>query len=800
MLNDLRVAARALRLAPRFVAVAFPLLTVGLAACMTVLAVVDPILLRRLPVTRGDRLVAIAESTRASARPGAVAFQHYHEWRTRTDLFVALGAIGSSPLERVDASGPESITAFEATSELLAVLGIAPALGRPLIPADELPGAERVGLMSDAYWRRYFASDPTVIDRVVVFGKQNVRIVGVLPPDFEYPIGAKQPTQMLLSVQLQEIERALTSPGRVQRWHVVGRLQDRITLELAAAELQRTTTKLWTDYPAFGRDRRLWVLQLSDFLFGSVRPWMLALLASIGTLLAMVIANVANLLLARGLERRQEIATRISLGASRLQIIRPQIAESLLISIPALGAALLIANWATQIVKQSLPMTIPRASAIGIDWRVLGIMAVITLLATLICGLAPILCGDPGRVALMKGRVTTSVGTRRVAHLLLGAEAALAVTLMIGSALFVASFVRLLSIDLGLVSKGIFTFRAEVPAFAGTPAELRQAALRHFDTILQRIQSMPTVDAVAIAQGGVPFVGGTSRYTATIPGNARPFEGEDAAEGHYVSPGYFHLLGIRLLRGRLIDERDTTNAPPIVILNEEAVRRYFGTQEPLGASIKIGTGVSTVVGVIGNIRKAGPEDKIRPQVYWPFAQRASSSADVVVRSTATPAAVRTSLASLAPLLRGGETPAVVKLDDVLAKLTAERRFNTALTTAVGVLTLMTMLVGVYSVITAIATQRTRDIAVRLVLGAQRRHIARLVVGETVSVVARGSIIGIGLAWVLSRLVAAALFQVRPQELQVYAAAVATVFVISLLGAIVPAVRTARTEPVAALRT
>ena len=804
MIDDLRQAIRMCRTAPGFAALAILLLTLGTASLTTVLSVVDPILLRRLPFDRADRLLTIAESQKESATPGLVAYPNFLEWRKRDDLFTAAGAsfLTSARLQGQADAEADAVAAVQASAGLLEALGLAPALGRTFTAADELAGAERVAILSDGLWRRRFGADPSIVGRSVTINNRPVQIVGVLPARFDYPVGREKPTEILLSPDLQPDERTLNSHGRINRWSVVARTRDGVTTERARAEIDALTQALWVQSGSLGRDRRTWVLSLSDSLFGRVRPWMLALLTAAGLLLLMATVNVANLLLARALQRQGDIAVRLALGATRWRIVRSLAVESLLLVGIATAAGLFLASWATTIVRASLPALIPRADRIGLDLRVFAMSAACAVLASLAFGLLP--AWRTTRPVLSQvladgARSSMAPGRRSLANGLMVGQIALAATLLVGAALFLGSFVRVMNVDLGLDREGVLSFQARVPASSGSVAERIAGAHRAVEDILDRVRSMPGVTSAALLQNGLPMSGGGARYSVEVVGRDGMFGGDDTASGHFVTPDYFKTLRIALLRGRAFDSTDRLESPRVAILNEEAARRYFSGRDPVGEKVRTGPGENTVVGIVANVRLGGPEDHIRPEVYWPFAQGSSTAADVVARVAGSPAGAIAALAGLAPLLYDGKPPVVKTLDESFARLTAERRFNSALMTTLGALALLIAAIGVYGMMAAVSVQRTQEIAVRMALGATPAAIRGMLLRQAGLLVACGSGIGAVLAWMLSRLVAAALFAIEPHDAVVFTAAIALTLIAGIAAGLMPALRASRLDPIAALR-
>jgi len=402
--------------------------------------------------------------------------------------------------------------------------------------------------------------------------------------------------------------------------------------------------------------------------------------------------------------------------------------------------------------------------------------------ASLIFGLAPAWRASRPALSAVLGdgaRGSMAPGRRRLADALVVGEVALASTLLVGTALFLGSFIRVMNVDLGIDREGVLNFQARLPRTTGTSAERLATAHQAIGGILDRVRAMPGVVSAAALQNGLPMSGGRARYSVEVAGRPSPFEGDDLADGHFVTPDYFRTLRITLLQGRTFTQDDRAASPRVVILNAEAARRYFGGRDPIGAKVSTGPGENTVIGIVATVRLTGPEGPARPEVYWPFAQGSSTFSETVARVAADPAATIAALPSLAPLLLDGKPPVVKTLDESFARLTAERRFNSTLMVALGALALLIAAIGVYGMMAAVSVQRTPEIAVRVALGATPAAIRGMLLRHAGALVVCGSGIGLLLAWMLSRFVAAALFGVQPHDGVVYAAAIGVTVLVAV---------------------
>ena len=663
---------------------------------------------------------------------------------------------------------------------------------------------------------RQFGADPNVIGKTLqstaalIYGVPlpvatgTWTIVGVMPRGFKSPVSGRQ-TDVWVPFVVPENQRSRDG-SRSAPLVVTGRLGGSVSLEQADAQIRTITASLAEAYPAWFEGVVGAVRTLHDATVGDVRAWMLLLLGAVGVVLLITCMNVASLMVARTMARTREIETRAALGASRWRIARGLIVESLVLATAGTLLGLIVAFAGIGVLRGALPEALPRISEIALDLRVLGITAITSIATGLLFGLGPaLLLSRPGRANSLRAGSRATAGGTRLRSALVVSELALAVVLTIGAGLFLSSFVRVANVDIGLDPRNVLTmplwpkFDSSKPDW-GTPAMARVTAA--VPDIVDRINRQPGVVAAAFIAGNLPFTGYSARFVVRVPERQQPFEGRDRVDVRYVTPGYARAVGTRLLRGRYLEPGDTNGSAPVVVLNEEAVARYLGGREPLGATITIERNVqqATIVGVVGNVRLGGPESAVRPEAYLPAAQGGFVGGALAVRVADDPAAyagaVREAIWSSFPEI---SEPEATTMESVLAGLVAQRRFSMLIVGLFGGLALAIASAGLYGVMAYLVTNRTWEIGVRLALGATPGQVMKAVLSRGAMHSAAGVAIGVTAAWWLASLVEPFLFQVRAHDPVVYAAAVALLAVSSVAAAFVPARRAARVNPVIALR-
>jgi putative ABC transport system permease protein len=805
-------AVRSLRRTPAFTSVALVVLTLSIGATTAIFSVVDGVILRGLPFPESDRLVAVGELNVKDSAPPPLRLttpQTFLDWRDQQDVFTDLAAVAYAEisLKRERNALPENLRAQRITADFLSVLRARPVLGRPFSREDEVEGRGNVAVISYALWQRRFGGSPDVIGAHLPGQQASLEVVGVMPPGFSYPVdtyvlGVREPTDVWLPYIFTSDDR-VRSNSYGYNLHVVGRLRDGVSIERAQARMNQIMASLAAETPRWFTDRVARVEPLHEFVTRGVRTWMIMLLAAVSFVLLIACVNLANLMLVRATARTRELGIRAALGGSRWDLSRVLLLESLILSLTgaALGAA--AAWWGVDLLRSMIPAEVPRAAAIAVDLRVLATTGILAVLTGVAFGMAPaVKFSRPTVVGMLNQAERTSTASFRTKVLrstLVVTEVALAVVLLVGSGLFLASFARVINVDLGLDPRDVLTVQVRV---LEVPVDTQQTAQRNRQllmNVLDRVRALPGVEVAALAGGGLPLRGDLRTFDFGIPGRELPRNADIAL--NQISPDYFRALKVPLLRGRLFADADSQNSEPVVILNQAAAARYFPGEDAVGKVVRL-VGNRTVVGVVGDIRHDGPESGWRTQAFVPLAQSRVFGATLVVR-TASGAqgilpAVRQAIWSEFPdaLPTRIDEQALSYYFDALV---AQRRFNMMLLALFGVLGLSIASVGIYGVMAYVVSQRTQEIGIRMALGALPSTILRSVLGSALLTMMVGIAIGVIGAWGLSGLVRGFLFEVQPHDPRVYAGALLVLATTGLAAAFGPARRAASVDPLRALR-
>jgi putative ABC transport system permease protein len=820
MRDDLKAAFRSLRSAGGFTVAALLVLTLGIGATTAIFSVVDAVVLRALPFDEHDRLVAVGERSRPSAqfpqldndpeRLAAVAPQNYLDWVSQQQVFEAMGAYGSGWLTLQEPGAePESLVPLRVTAGFFDVLRIRPVLGRRVEPRDEAAGAHRVAVLSDGLWRRHFGGDPNVIGRRIPLedleggpgaseGSQ-YEVIGVMPPDFSYPPGARS-VDIWVPYIVPPEQRTRRLDTRTTYLQVVARLRPGVSLPQARAQMDQVAAALERANPIWNKDNRIGVRRLNDHLIGtSTRSWMLMLLGAVGTVLLIACANVANLLLARASARQREVGIRAALGASRWRLIRQLLTESLVLSAAGTLCAIVLAWWGVELLRASMPQGVPRVATIAIDLRVLAAAALLSLLTGILFGIVPALqLSRPDLTTALKAGVqsSASAASRHLRSALVVAEVALALVLLVGAALFLGSFLALIRIDPGFDASRVLTIQISprVPDRTA-PRDAGPA----FAELVDRIGKIPGVEFVS-ASDGLPLSGGISASSVTIPGSKFDLPLGEMISIARVTPDYHRAMGIPLRRGRLFTAADRRGTGNVVIISESAARKYFPGQDPVGRTVGLGSD-HTVVGVVGDVHQFSLEVDPMTQAYVPAAQSSMPGGILAIRTHGDPYAVLPSVKS-AVFAVFPDVPLrnVITMEEQLGRRLAQRRLTMMLLGLFGLLGLAIAAVGVYGVMAYLVAQRTREIGVRIALGATRSRVVGLVLRNAFALVATGLICGALAAWYLSAATKAFLFRLEPTDPRAFAAAALSLTVAALVASLLPARRAASVDPIVALRT
>ena len=798
LVHDLRYAVRTLGARPGFTAIAVLTLALGVGANAAIFSVVDGVLLQPLPFPDADRLVAVWEDHQGRGGPeqewtGAAGFR---DWRAESRSFAGMTAyVGWRP-NLTGRDEPERLEGGQVTPEYFAVLGVEPALGRAFLPEEEGVGAPRVVVLSDELWRRRFAAEADLLGTAISLNGEPHTVVGVLPPGFRAPLIGGELWRPL------QLDPAAGDRGNYFL-RVIARLKPDVALETARADMAGVARGIAERFPDEKEGVTSALVPLHEQLVGNIRPALLVLLAAVGLVLLIACANVANLLLARAAARGREISVRTALGASRWRVVRQLLTESLVLAGGGGGLGLLLGIWGTDLLKRLAPPGSPRIEEVGVDLRVLGFTLAVALAAGLVFGLAPALqASRPDLAGSLKERAGgAGHGARRLRGALVMAEVALALTLLVSAGLLVKSFSRLLAVPGGFEPESVLAANLvlssadypESPAVAGFFAQL-----------LERLAARPGIEATG-AVSVAPLSGADTDTSFIIEGRTPPPPGrEPTAWYRSVTPGYFQALGIPIVRGRGLTDADREGAPQAVLVNQAFVRQHFPHEDPLGRRIRPGGDDempwSTIVGVVGDVRHRGLDQAPEVELYLSHAQFSARSMTLFVRTAGDPLRLAPELAAEVRALDGNLPVAgVTTMEAMVADSVAVPRFTTVLLAAFSAVALLLAAIGIYGVGAYSVAQRVQEIGVRMALGAGRREVLRLVVGQGMAPTLLGLGIGLAAAFWLTRAMSALLFGVSPTDPATFAAVAAALAAVALAANYLPARRATGISPVEALR-
>ena len=796
-----RDALRGLRASRGTTTLAIAMLTIALAAGAVTYSVVDAIALRPLPLADPDRLVAVGLLNDTGSAAGDATSQDFFAWKDRVPALEAMGAYRRTILAPLDLDGtPRTLALARVTPGFLDLAGARPELGRLFDQEHDGALANGAIVLSASLWRTAFNADRSVVGRSVTVGKDTRTIVGVLAPGFSYPVAPPRPVDGYIPVAFAPDERVEPATRVSFNMQVVGRLRPGATIP----QVQQQIDLVNQARPGFKAGRRTHlVLPLLDRLVGPAKMWLLLVLAAVGFVLLVACVNVANLLLARATVRTRELATREVLGASRGRIVATLVGEGVLIATAAGSAGLSLAFLLLDTVKAVLPDGLVRASTIGLDARILGISIVVIYACGLAFASAPAWLSSRSDLFSATRSNAGASSARRGGSLapgaLLVAEMAFVTTLLVAATTLVTSFVLFTTADLGYDRRNLAAFGVQ-RSFESTPAETRTAAAATFRTeLLRGVEAIPGVTGAALIRSGLPLSGGSTSYPASLPGAKAA---RVSAASRVVSPEYFRVMDLRVLSGRAIEPSDGVGAPGVAVISDAFAARYFDGQPPVGQAIQI-RGLRTIVGVVRGVHMFGPNSAPEPEIYLPVDQDSigtDEAFDLVVRSSAPAATLGASVrAAVAPLVGGGEFFEARFLEDNFRRLSADRRFNAGLMTAFGLVAIVIGVIGIYGTMAFEVAQQSRAIGIRLALGAPPERVRRHVVGGAIRRAAIGAGMGLAGAWAMSAMLTSLVFGVTPTSPAIYAGVALLVLIAATGGALIPAVRASRIDPLLALR-
>jgi putative ABC transport system permease protein len=807
-LQDIRYGARLLAKHRAFTVVAVLTLALGIGANTAIFSVVNELLLRPLPYPGADRLVMLWEITSQGTHQNPTSRNNFRAWRERSTLFEAMAAFTDQRLSLTGGGEPEEVPAQFATPELFRVLGVEPVLGRGMTQADAVEGSPDVAVLSHGFWQRRLGGDPHVIGKTLMLNGLPHTVIGVLPAGFEWHIRKRSSTGRPAEIWTVLPMPAPGQPGSTGRFlSVVARLKAGVPLGAAEAEMKAIAAHLEIEDPDHNKGCTSEILPLREQLVGNVRPALLILLGAVGFVLLIACANVANLLLSRAAAREKEIVLRTALGARRIRVVRQLLAESLLLA--GLGSllGLAFAWWGLRALVAISPRDIVDLQGVGLDLPVLALTLIVSLATGLLFGLAPALestrlnLGDALKEG-GKGAAGQDARSRRLRGALVIAEVALALVLLAGAGLLVKSFFRLQAIDTGFDTGNVLTMVLRLPD--GKYTEDRQI-VEFFREATARIRTLPGVRSAG-AVNFLPLYGGPGSATDfTVEGRPVPPPGQTLGTSVRVAdPGYFGAMGIPLLRGRNFTDAEAREARHVVIVSAAMARQHFAGENPIGKRISVemfeNPVPAEIVGIVGDVRYDSLTDEAQPTVYFPQSELAYSFMTLVVRTDGDPAdmapAVRRELRAIDP-----DQPVsdVRTMDQVMSDTVGRARFNTLLLGLFAAMATLLAAVGIFGVMSYSVTLRTREIGLRMALGAPQNQVLRLILKQGLVLTLAGIGVGLAGALALTRLLSGLLFGVRSTDPATFAAIVLLLTFVSMIACYIPARRATRVDPLIALK-
>jgi len=812
--SDVRFAVRQMRKAPGFALTVLVTLGLGIAAMTVVFSLVDAVLLRPLALPDPDRLISLdtlephSRTNGASMARNGTSYPNFFDWRSQNKSFVSmasyttggviLGADGSGPARRVPA--------VQVSGEFFDTVGVAPVLGRGFSRSDERPGT-RTAVLSDATWQSMFQGAKDVVGKTIVLSDMTYTVVGVMPKEFAFPVTHADAAVWISMARDAEGKTPMTEQRGYNALAVVGKLRPGVTVAQAKAEMDTIQQGLAVRYPDDDKhETAVSVVPVLQDIVSDVRTPLRILFAAVCCLLLIVCANVAGLLLTRMSQRRGELAVRSALGATRGQILRQLLVESVMLSVGGGVIGLVVAQVLLKVAPRILPANLPRVEQVSLSGEVLAFAVAVSLITGVLFGVLPAWRAakqDPATALAESGR-SGLAGRRqyRLQSVLVVAQTALGLVLLVGAGLLIHSFDRILKVDPGFNPQQMLSFRVSIP---GKRYSDEQRSLL-FRELLPKLQAMPGVK-MATAAFPLPLTEGDINITFSIAGKPTPPGDEPAARVSLPEPGYFETLQIPLKRGRLfLAQEYDAKAVPVAIVNEAFAKRYFSEQDAVGQHMRAGLGegdpppMREIVGVVGDVKRGNLTEEAMPEYYIPYEQAPVAIPNVAMRVSGDPNAyagmVRAELAKIdssLPVYR------FQSYGDDLQRTTAQERFQTMLLSAFAGVALLLAGIGLYAVLSYMVSQRTTELGLRMALGASRGGVLKLMLVQGLRLAVMGLCGGLVVAAVLTRSIAGLLYGVKPLDVATFAGMTLVLLVVSCVASVVPAYRASMLEPMDALR-
>jgi predicted permease len=823
LIQDVRYALRQLRKSPGFATVTVITLALGIGANTAIFSVVNAVLLNPLPFPHADRVVSMFQAT-PNFFKGSISYPNFLDWQRDNRSFEAMAAYRSTDGSITGVGQPENVQAERVSANFFPILGVNPILGRNFTSEEDQRGAGPMALISEGLWKRKFGSDRNVIGKRLIVAGQPRTIIGVIPASFRLHVFNFRTADVYEAIE-EETDPTFYLRDSYRGMDAIGLLKSGVTLAQARDDMKRVNAGLADAYPNVDGNIKANIIPLKDNIVGDMRPVLLVLLGAVGFVLLIACVNVANLLLARSTARQREFSVRAALGAGQMRILRQLLTESVLLSALGGGFGLILARWGTAAALVAVPETVPRAEEIGLNFPVLLFTILVSVLTGIMFGLLPAIRmsrTDISGKLKDSGRAISGLRSLMQSALVMG-EIAMALVLLVGAGLMCRTLGQLWKVDPGFDPRNVTYFEVTPPpSLVNQSPDAIHAALRQISATLH---SVPGVEAVSLHWGANPMEWDSERGFL-LEGQEPPTQRSENIQltlEHSVEPEYLKTMRIPLLRGRFLSDEDNEKAARVVVIDASFAQQYFAGQDPIGKHIRIFDFDSdsnqrvfvplAIVGVVGHVNQWGlAEDASHPlqaQMYWPIMQNGARDTKGLARGFNVFVRSKTALApeaffeSIRQKLLASNRDTIVydneSEEEVVAQSIASQRFTLILLGAFAGLALLLAGIGIYGVLSYLVGLRTREIGVRMALGAQRLDVLRLVLRDGACMTMVGAAIGLVAALALTRLMASMLFGVRPTDPVTFAAVAVLLCGITLFACYIPARRAAKVDPMVALR-
>jgi putative ABC transport system permease protein len=798
LIQDVRYGFRMLRRNPGFSITAILILAVGIGANTAVFSIVNSILLKPLPYADSERLVMLRDTGDRDTKV-PLSYPEYNAWKQHKEMFESVGAYFLGSADLTSPGEPQQFDAIHVSANLLPMLGTKLKEGRGFTAQEELHDGPPSVIISDSFWHNRLHDDPAAVDSTLTLNDKVYTIVGILPPDFHFANDPDLVLPLRLNVSM--------APPRYNFLHVIGKLLGGFTLQ-GARSAASVAVKSVNDAASSTEGTSVTLIPLQEFLIGDSRPLLLALLGTVAFVLLIACANTANLLLARAAAREKEIAIRISLGSARTRLIRQLLTESLLLAFIGGALGLAIAQWGLGLLIALLQERLPHSTEVHVDGPVLMFTAAISIITGVLFGLAPAVQASKRNLVdrlKLGGRLSGGISqVQIIRNTLIVVEIAFSLVLLAGTGLLLRSFIRLANVDKGFDADHILTMHIDIPSGKYTDPKRE---INYLTQIVENAKNLPGVESVGFVTN-LPFSGNAVSGDFLIQGVAFDPANLSNASKEFVIGDYFRAMHMTLVTGRFLDNSDTAQSRPVVVVDQGFVRHYFPNEDPLGKRIDVGWGTrrwSEIVGVVGDAREFAMTAPPIPTIYSPLAQKQELleflAFDLAVRTRLQPEAQVQAVSGQIHQLDGTQVISKVRtMENLIDSKLASRRDPMWLFATFSIIAVFLAGIGIYGVLSYYVLQRSSEIGTRMALGAQRSDILRLIVGHALKLVIVGVVVGLAVSVAVARTLTSLLFGVQPTDVPTFVGVSILLATLALIACIIPALRATRVDPLVVLRT